>query len=609
LEEIEEAFFWASEKLDIKELTVENYYRLGTTYAGFTWVEACLDSYENALTIDGNHLKTLRNLAAVHSERMDFRLASEILSRAVTVLEELPSLDESETQALKEDRQNIALWKRKINQHEDAMKIYESILQDDEEDYDVLCEMISLLAEQKQQRQVAEYIENLRSRTDSKTGHDCLTQMLLNLIGDSDKLDSMNYNVREMNQSEKVKACYERALAIAQDMDDGDITETAQRQATVNCLKSHLALFLLHEEDRSDKASAISLLEDVVMMTITYSGSLPILQTKRVAARTLIICYLSEASNTNSDTEQAKGYIDKLKTMAEKYTDAFDEENIRLMLGYYYASTGQKDLSREQIFTTIQIGIAFLSDDDDENDHWGYEKLADGLMRFLDDKNALAAWSLIGPNSYTPATPNPWDSLTPSRSTTQDNQTARPLDGNHDAEADLADPEPQISRTDSNANVPNIRALTRASTLNALSKPKGPLNIWCDCGCGYMWTYADDVYVCKQCVHNGSVIFTSNCYEKLRNGQLTKHICDKSHEFLHVPPWDFKLAASMKPKTVLVGETVMTIEDWLNGIKEEWGLQDTSSKEDATKNSKEEETGSATEAGVQEDKDSANSMA
>ena len=59
-------------------------------------------------------------------------------------------------------------------------------------------------------------------------------------------------------------------------------------------------------------------------------------------------------------------------------------------------------------------------------------------------------------------------------------------------------------------------------------KPQGPLGYRCDGSCGTMFSYADDINVCKDCLR---VQFCSNCLDLLYKGDLTNDLCDQKHEF------------------------------------------------------------------------------
>lgn len=91
----------------------------------------------------------------------------------------------------------------------------------------------------------------------------------------------------------------------------------------------------------------------------------------------------------------------------------------------------------------------------------------------------------------------------------------------------------------------------------------------CDGFCGTYWTYADDIHVCKDCL---DVMFCGNCLEKLRADELEENICDRSHEFLHVPKFDVEAALQRGKHHVRLNGSEVSVSTWLSQIRSDWGL-------------------------------------
>lgn len=86
----------------------------------------------------------------------------------------------------------------------------------------------------------------------------------------------------------------------------------------------------------------------------------------------------------------------------------------------------------------------------------------------------------------------------------------------------------------------------------------GPLNYWCDGDCGVNFTYASDIYVCKDCL---DVHFDPLCMQRLNEEDtLELEICNKNHDFLYVPKYDAERAHAVVGRAnVRVGERAMLI--------------------------------------------------
>jgi hypothetical protein len=66
--------------------------------------------------------------------------------------------------------------------------------------------------------------------------------------------------------------------------------------------------------------------------------------------------------------------------------------------------------------------------------------------------------------------------------------------------------------------------------------------------------------------------FDAPCLEKLRQGNIGRDICDPTHEFMHVPSWDLQSLKRAQEGKILVGDQVLEIGAWLEGVKREWDL-------------------------------------
>ncbi|KAL1955798.1 hypothetical protein VTO42DRAFT_8118 [Malbranchea cinnamomea] len=159
-----------------------------------------------------------------------------------------------------------------------------------------------------------------------------------------------------------------------------------------------------------------------------------------------------------------------------------------------------------------------------------------------DDTNALAAWSLLGPYP--------------------EKKIAEHSDEHNDDD-----------NNENNASQPSSAGETDDSDISTSDSEirlrYGPISNICDGKCGREWSYADEIYACKDCI---DVQFDNECLELLKAGTLNKRVCNKSHDFLYVPAWVDELAAQVPKGSVRVGEEIITVEDWLAGIKQRWEI-------------------------------------
>jgi sulfur carrier protein ThiS len=79
-----------------------------------------------------------------------------------------------------------------------------------------------------------------------------------------------------------------------------------------------------------------------------------------------------------------------------------------------------------------------------------------------------------------------------------------------------------------------------------------------------------DCYVCKHCLDTQ---LCSGCYKKLQNDKLGPPVCNKDHTMLYLPPFDQGKWQGMSPNIVIVNGQLIPRSQWLNKIRDEYGMQ------------------------------------
>lgn len=174
--------------------------------------------------------------------------------------------------------------------------------------------------------------------------------------------------------------------------------------------------------------------------------------------------------------------------------------------------------AKELVRPHIQEAMNLLPDEDPSNDWQGYYMLAEALS-FVDQDNALVAWSLISPH-------------------------------------EISEPSSESSKASVNEDVAAMPSKRQLS---------GPLAYAYDGECGHEWTFPDDIYFCLECV---DVQFDAKCLDFLNKGYLTRRVCGKDYKFLHIPPWDEEAFRDRGEGNVLVGGKIVKVKDWLQDIRE-----------------------------------------
>lgn len=264
--------------------------------------------------------------------------------------------------------------------------------------------------------------------------------------------------------------------------------------------------------------------------------------------------YLQKARQAvDVDKSGVEDYAKKLEyictSQSAKYGDA--PMDTSLLLARLYSLSGKQQEARKQIRHYIRSALEILSDEDPDNDHDGFKSLAVALSP-IDDVNALAAWSLLGPDDPP---------------TEEEEQEEKKEEG---SEAGSEKQEASAAEDDN--------AKEQAQETNSNQEKKAPvertgqLGYSCDGSCGHRWTYADDMYVCKDCVDTQ---YTEACLEKVTSGEMARKGCQPNHDFLHVPKWDDEAHKEIPKDSVKVGEQILSIKDWLKQLRVDYGIEAT----------------------------------
>ena len=612
-EDLSDLVNWALEQDILTDIGYVPCFRLAETYRLLKNHDEAEELLKEAIHMQPEASEEAqRSLAKLYSQKDQFDLAVETMQPVAESLKRLSEPTEKQRDTLKECLWEIAKWNRKRGKFDEAMQIYQEMLRDDAENYEIVCEMLSVLADQNVPQQVLDHLNSLGAQTDAKTGNDRLTQLLFACADAEEVHNIISQSARELRYLSLIREIYEKAIKVAEKERNASVTRDdrlAEVIAAIVQLKNHLANSLhRHNESESDAVAAVELWSEVTAIRVDTQLSWNIMVAKRSAAKEVCLYYMTEARRqANADAGAAKGYVDKVEAFFDSISEdrgkPLEEYEFKRMLGYHLASTGQQAQAREQLKSTIELGVELLSDTDDSNDFQGYNTLADAFMRLKDEDNALAAWSLIGPDRNVP--PPPLNGSLQSQGSnsqppdvvvngTSVNGTEKVEDAAKIPTAVTAAATAAEASSDPAALDPPARGLTRRTTSDFAKKmkaqpkapPRGPMGRYCDCARSEchenrgIFTFADDFYYCRQCP---DVQFTPACLDLMRQGKLRRHICHKDHDFYHVPPWDFEKAWKVGKGNVQVGEKIMTAKEWLDGIRQDWGITKESNegKEDA----------------------------
>ncbi|KAL9102531.1 MAG: hypothetical protein Q9163_002340 [Psora crenata] len=228
------------------------------------------------------------------------------------------------------------------------------------------------------------------------------------------------------------------------------------------------------------------------------------------AARYIFNHHFSMMRSTGSAGISLESLIEILTGLIDGMKEPIAQESLRMSLGRLHTLLGEQDVAQKLLTNAMNDGLLYLSDEDSQNDFMGYETMANVFMHAGDDLNALSALSLCGPTERY-----------------HENYT---------------------------------------------------LGIWCD-GCHKELRFPDTIWFCKLC---DDVAFDDECLEKLKLGTLEPFVCGANHEWLRGPSWNEEFKATGKECVRVGGELrngkrvggeVIKIEEWLDVVREKWGIE------------------------------------
>jgi hypothetical protein len=187
---------------------------------------------------------------------------------------------------------------------------------------------------------------------------------------------------------------------------------------------------------------------------------------------------------------------------------------LTLLLGRLYQVTGHHHKARKMVRHHLSTAFGLLEDNRVENDRKGYFRIAEALISLDDEKNALAAWTLVA-----------------------------------------------------------CRLLYKDEWE---SEEMAEFSIACAGGCEWSWDgSADldrDLYICHDC---SQVRFEESCHTKLLEGSLEQRVCRKEHKLMKVSKMKRRDREKIESGSVMVNGKAEKIEDWFTAARRQYGIPKT----------------------------------
>ncbi|OQD79098.1 hypothetical protein PENANT_c062G09607 [Penicillium antarcticum] len=514
---------YARKHIGIDILGYEENRNLARTLREHHQYPEAIEKFKLASSLDPYNWFSQWGLATCYAYKQDYALAIETVEAAKKII--LTAEIEEDHATIPDLDRDLAEWNGNAGNIDQAVAIYESLLQADPNDYETALSLILLFHNEKNREGLLRFLESLKESTDERTGLDRRTQTFHAHYNSAEYHATIFAVASEAKAFDAIFESYEAAITAAKTRlvearKIGDSQEEEFSRACQAMLMHHLAYLCYENSTDKPERKEIAIDQWVRILQMEDSaGDYTLTSIKPyVRSKFASVCY----TEARRDTEAAGQYVEQLEQLvalksASVAADWCYSTYPTRLLARLYALQGDKEKAKDVIRPYVKDHLNILVDDDPLNDWQGYEGLATYLMYVGEDDDCLAAWSLIVPTTDT-----------------KSDEDEESLDG------------------------------------GSSQDPNGPLYAACDGKCGTRWTFANDIHACREC---DDVQFDLACLNKLRKGTLEINVCGKDHEMIHVPAYDAVKMEKIGVGNVKVGEKIMSVDDWIKRLKEDWGIK------------------------------------
>jgi tetratricopeptide (TPR) repeat protein len=590
---------WVQKVHKISTLDSLWYERLGETYLILSEFDSAVEALTQATKLENMHWTCFRSLAlalAGRDNESDLTLAVAEMEKVLDILRKMQEVQENKedtTSKLIESLKQMAGWQNRLENVDKAHACYEEILLADPDDLEANYQVLKTTLRIGHEEPLQATLETLSKRKPKESELSMLATLITFLTTVEDRntiFETLFLATQKSPLFDVLLENLEDALGLAR-------KETRLYDLAVLLLQTGIALYHFDQREQKTPESALRLWAECGSLS-SGNSSWGFQSVCRRAYRLTSFHYYHRAKASKDPSP----HVEMLKQVVTRHQ--IIDQYAKSYLGCYYASIGDNDAAKRLFLDNFMSALALLSDEYEWNDYQGYLNLADTLMHSGDYLNALSAWSLIIPGDIDQAVMllDEWKDE-PMRSIANN---LRPLIPN---EAQIGsvqrqtfsrlieEVDHQISQLEAMSEPDNTQldAFRLARTL--LNRPEAPdgaprggnLALFCDGECGLSWGYADDFYACKSCP---DVQFCKDCRDKLVAGKLPVFICSSEHDWLHIPKWDDEEYAKVGRSKVKIGGTwdgearvggeVVTIEAWLDLLRDAWGVPRVRTNENLT---------------------------
>ncbi|KAF7552379.1 hypothetical protein G7Z17_g4331 [Cylindrodendrum hubeiense] len=296
--------------------------------------------------------------------------------------------------------------------------------------------------------------------------------------------------------------------------------------------------------------------------------------------------WIKLATAEGTTTSQAEAYYNKIEAWYEKIGKLENQfTDNALAFAQYLRLRGDEVRAKEVLRKFARESLEMLYDDVVENDMMSFWNLSQIFSTMRDNTNNVVAWEMMMQvrKLQFAEYERKLEIWKQGQKGSTKEDTSNETDKNDESGEGVKDETTEQKTGDSNtadsgdvalANMEEEKATEEtAAGENEEAKPaedepepeKPDLDIaFCDGRCDKVFSSPHGFWTCL--TESGKTHLCDDCYEKLHKGELGPDVCGKNHERFYFERDDEKMAA-IPTGSVLVGDRVITLEEWKEEIK------------------------------------------
>ena len=549
--------------------------RLAKIYRDAGYINAATKEFSISIKMDGQNYAALEGMAFCYEQRKDYLSAIEWEYKALAVVSNESSVEKAGL------LQQISTWKSLLGDKDGAIEASHAAYLLSPQDTDTSIAYLSALEEKLEFQAILDFAAKLETLDSAREGESMLTCLIVESWGRAH--DIIGNAARRLGRIDSVEQPMRDATAAAE-----------RRKSTPGLLSIEFNLyqFLLSWGDFLNTYAykmdeAIEVYETALDRFSKKKTSSEYWNPSESIRDRLCQLYYHKAKAAERAGIHFDDWVLKLEGLAKASNakdvqDASISEHSSLMLGLWYRLHRREQEAKSCFRTRILNGIDTLTDDDPENDLYGYITLAVALLKAGDRENAGAAFAVttapldrLKEKRRAAQKASSGDETSKEKTTKESFHSTDPATLNESLTSSLENSDPKEKTrvtsddADANAVAPDDKVDTDSAEMTTQIKESDDLLttfIWsCDGECRRQVEDWQEVYFCEICTY--FTCFCEVCVELAKKGTLRFRKCDSSHTFFRVYP----LSEEVRDvATVRVEGKVLPRTEWLEALRREW---------------------------------------